>query len=365
MQPDEGIRRVLIHRLGSLGDTVVALPCFHLIARAFPNAERRLLTNFPVHAKAPASAAVLGDSGLVHGYLRYTVGTRNPVELLRLAGEIRRFRPEVLVYLMPLRPWKAVRRDLLFFRFAGVGRVAGNVGEKEMQSRFDASTGLFERESDRLARMVAGLGDAGTADAANWDFLLTDGERERALVALGALAGRPLVVCGPGTKRWVNDWGVEKWQSLLGRIGAKYPGHGLALVGAKEDFDGAKRVAMHWTGPSLNLCGRLAPRETAAAMEKARIFLGPDSGPMHLAAAVGVPCAIPFSARGLPGIWFPRGSRHQILYHRPGCFGCGLERCNVAGQPCLTSISVEEMEAAVDRVMEGKEGRQELVLLPS
>src|ERR1035438_6502357 len=103
---ESGVRRVLIYRLGSLGDTVVALPCFHLIARTYPNAERRLLTNFPVHAKAPAAAAVLGDSGLVHGYMSYTVGTRKIGELLRLARDIRRFSPDVLVYLMPVRPQK-------------------------------------------------------------------------------------------------------------------------------------------------------------------------------------------------------------------------------------------------------------------
>ncbi|HTJ29123.1 MAG TPA: hypothetical protein VL346_01395, partial [Acidobacteriaceae bacterium] len=105
------IKRVLIYRLGSLGDTAVAIPCFHLIERAYPNAERRLLTNFPIHAKAPASAAVLGDSGLVHGYMRYTVGTRSPRELFRLAREIRQFKPEVLIYLMPVRSLSAVARD--------------------------------------------------------------------------------------------------------------------------------------------------------------------------------------------------------------------------------------------------------------
>ena len=71
------VERVLIYRLGSLGDTIVALPCFHQIERAFPDAERRLRTNIPVHAKAPAAAAVLGDSGLVHGYLQYPVGMRS------------------------------------------------------------------------------------------------------------------------------------------------------------------------------------------------------------------------------------------------------------------------------------------------
>ena len=123
MSPESPIQRVLIYRLGSLGDTVVALPCFHLLARTFPQAERFLLTNFPVHAKAPASAAVLGDSGLVHGYMRYTVGTRRVDELLRLAWEIRRFRADLLVYLMPMRPAKHVRRDRIFFSMAGVRRV--------------------------------------------------------------------------------------------------------------------------------------------------------------------------------------------------------------------------------------------------
>ncbi len=99
MQSDPTVRKVLIYRLGSLGDMVVSLPCFHLIERAFPNSERVLLTNFPVQAKAPAAADVLGPSGLVHGYLRYTVGMRNPRALLRLALEIRRFKPDVLVYL--------------------------------------------------------------------------------------------------------------------------------------------------------------------------------------------------------------------------------------------------------------------------
>ena len=43
-----------------------------------------MLTNFPVHAKAPAAAAVLGDSGLVHGYMRYSVGTRRLGETVRV-----------------------------------------------------------------------------------------------------------------------------------------------------------------------------------------------------------------------------------------------------------------------------------------
>jgi heptosyltransferase-3 len=220
LQPDPTVRRVLIHRLGSLGDTVVALPCFQLIARVFPNAERKLLTNFPVHAKAPASASVLGNSGLVHGYMRYTVGTRNPLELLRLAQEIRRFGPDLVVYLMHIRPWKAVRRDRMFFRLAGVRRILGIAQEQEMKFRFDDVSGLFEREPFRLARLIAELGDADPANLANWDLMLSEGERETAREAVRTLGDGPLIVCGPGTKMPAKDWGPDNWQTLLGRIDA-------------------------------------------------------------------------------------------------------------------------------------------------
>ncbi len=334
---------------------MVALPSFHLIARAFPNAERRLLTNFPVHAKAPASAAVLGGSGLVNGYMRYTAGTRNPLELVRLLAQIRRFGPEAVVYLMHTRSQQAIRRDRLFFRMAGVQRLLCVPPADKEKFQFDPASGLYEREVARLARLTAELGDAGPLDAANWDLHLSDAEWAAAANALGQLGSHPLIVCGPGTKMPAKDWGQDNWRALLQRVDAEYPGHGLALVGAAEEAAAADRAAQLWAGPKVNLCGRLTPRETAAVLEHARLFLGPDSGPMHLAAAKGVPCVIAFSAAGLPGIWFPPGVKHQIVYHQTPCCGCYREKCNVEGHPCLSSISVDEMAAAVGRAMRGED----------
>jgi len=351
LSPESSIRKVLIYRLGSLGDTVVALPCYHLIARLFPNAERRLLTNFPVHAKAPASAAVLGDSGLVHGYMRYTVGTRRPDELLRLAWQIRRFRPDLLVYLMPMRPRKNVRRDQTFFRLAGVRRIVGLPGEQEAERRFDAGTALYEPEALRLGRMMRELGDVKAGYPANWSLQLTDAEREAARAAAGALAGKPLIVCGPATKMQSKDWGQENWRELLARLHAQYPEYGLVLVGAREDREVSEYAAQRWAGAKVDLCGQLSPRETAALLEHADVFLGPDSGPMHLAASVGVPCVIAFSAHGLPGVWYPAGEQHQIIYHQTDCFGCGLETCIVEQRKCLRLVTVDEMERAVGRVL--------------
>ncbi len=364
MPPDPSVTKVLIYRLGSLGDTTVALPCFHLIERAFPNSERILLTNFPVHAKAPASAAVLGESGpgkpsFVHGYMRYAVGTRSPSELFRLAREIRRFQPDVLVYLMPVRSLKAVRRDQLFFRFlGGVRRIVGLPAHDQLVRMEDPATGMYQPEAVRLANTLRALGDAAPGSLENWSLRLTEAEKQTARNALGPLAGKPLIVCGPGTKMQAKDWGQENWRVTLAALAAKYPGYGLALIGAKEDAEVSDFAAGGWTGqssnPVVNLCGKLSPRETAAVFQYASVFLGPDSGPMHLAACAGVPCVIAFSARGLPGVWYPAGKQHRVLYHKVNCFGCNLETCVVEERKCLTSISVEEMVAAIESVLKNR-----------
>ncbi len=345
------VKRVLVYRLGSLGDTVVALPCFHLIARKFPRAERVLLTNFPVHAKAPASAAVLGESGLIHRYMRYTVGTRNPVELLRLAAEIRRFHPDVVVYLMPVRPLKNVRRDRWFFRFAGARRFLGLPDADSVKHRFDSSSGLYEREASRLARTLTDLGSIDANDILNWNLCLTKAERDAATVSLGSLDHLPLIACGPGTKMQAKDWGQENWRALIQDLHRAYPQYGLVMVGAKEEAAMCDFAAQDWSGPKVNLCGRLVPRETAAVLERAQVFLGPDSGPMHLAASSGVPCVIAFSAAGVPGVWFPVGRQHEIIYHRTSCHGCRLQTCIEEGRRCLMSITVAEMAEAVSRVL--------------
>jgi heptosyltransferase III len=347
------VERVLIFRVGSLGDTLVAFPCLHLIARTYPAAERLLLTNFPVHAKAPAAASVIGESGLVHGYLRYAAGTRSSRELVRLWREIRAWKPDVIIYLMPVRSVRQVRRDRWFFRLAGVRRIIGLPSPGTSQHLYDTGTEQYESEAHRLARTLRVLGDADPSSPASWNLGLTQDERDNARAALADAGHRPIIACGVGTKMQAKDWGVERWRELLGKLSRRFPDHHLVLVGAKEDEWPSKRAAELWTGTQTNLCGRLTPRETAAVMERASVFLGPDSGPMHFAAAAGIPAVIAFSARGRPGVWFPAGSNHQILYRKTLCWGCNLETCVEEQKRCLELISVSEMYHATVRALTG------------
>ncbi|MEO6922575.1 MAG: glycosyltransferase family 9 protein, partial [Bryocella sp.] len=163
-----GPKRVLIYRLGSLGDHLVALPAYRLVRRAFPGAEIKLLTNIPISGKAAAAEAVLEGCGLVDGYVAYGVGERSVGALLKLWWTLLRWRPDVAVYLMGARGVKVAHRDSLFLRACGVRRLVGVPLTEEMQQNLPLGkrtlgamvTTWYEQEGERLARCIRELGDA-------------------------------------------------------------------------------------------------------------------------------------------------------------------------------------------------------------
>ena len=210
----------------------------------------------------------------------------------------------------------------------------------------------LEPEASRVARNIAELGDARLDDSASWDLMLTSAEKAKARESVGSgVLALPVIAVSVGTKVQAKDWGRENWRSLLARLAGLYPGFGLMLAGAAEESEASEFAADGWRaaggGPVVNLCGKLTPRESAAAFALAKIFVGHDSGPMHLAAAVQTPCVAIFAARNIPRVWFPFGRKHRVIYHRVDCMGCGLETCVVERKKCLLSISVEEVVEAV------------------
>jgi ADP-heptose:LPS heptosyltransferase len=343
MQPEFDIKRVLIYRIGSLGDTVVALPCFHLIERKFPNANRILVTNRPWRGRSAASASVLQNSGLIHDSWQMKIGVPSRMSFVQLLLRIRIYRPQVVVYLSERSRIDFPFRDNLFLRLAGVTRVYGRGSKRDLEPMTDLRTRTTEMEAVRLSRSLQALGDADPSDLANWDLRLTAAEKNSAAEKTRTLSGRPFVVCGPGSNRPSTDWGQKRWRDLLGALSSEHPNLGLATVGSGEDYSLSEFVSSLWSGPKLNLCGKLNVRETAAVIEQACLYVGPDSGPMHLAAAVETMCVVVCSARNLPIAWFPAGSRHKILYKHVSCRGCGFDICEEERLRCLTSIGVEEV----------------------
>ncbi|ADE14479.1 glycosyl transferase family 9 [Nitrosococcus halophilus Nc 4] len=348
-------RRILIYRIGSIGDTAVALPAFRLVAQTFPDAERRVLTNIPVNTKAAPLEAVLKNTGLVHGYMAYPLRTRNFHKLVKLRGEICTWRPDTLIYLTPPRGLFKAFRDMLFFRSCGIKKLIGVPLKRDLQQSRQLDGGHFyEHEASRLGRCISTLGEIELDDSQGWQLGLTAQERSKARDVLMAWEGTAsFAAVSIGTKADVNDWGSNNWKALFDQLSRRYPDLGLVLIGSPDEADTSAETGHAWQGPVLNLCGGLSPRESAAVLEQASLFMGHDSGPMHLAASVGTPCVAVFSARNKPGEWFPYGKQHRIIYHQMPCFGCRLVVCEKHGKKCIYSIEVSEVLAAVEEILAG------------
>lgn len=354
------VRNLLIYRLGSLGDTIMTLPCFHRVRECFPEATITLLTNRPVAAKAAPVEAVLGTNYFFDRVLDYPLGTRNPRVLASLIRQIRALKIDTVVNLAAARSPRSVVRDAWFFRVAGASRLIGfPATPNDFAAALDPTTGQHEWEARRLARRLTELGPIDLTDDRYWDLRFTEAERRVAAQVLATVAPQAptLVVCA-GTKMQAKDWGAQNWLSLVARLRTDLPDYRLMMIGAPDEAALADQCLAVWNGPGLNLCGKTSPRESAAVLQQADVFVGHDSGPMHLAGCVGTPCVAVFASISVPGQWYPRGQANQIIYHQTDCAGCGLETCIDQKKKCILSITVDEVRQAVIQVITHNQRRK-------
>ncbi len=193
---------LVIFRIGSLGDTVVALPCFHAIARAFPGHRKILLTNAVDSVRASTVEAVLTGTGLIDETLYFPAGRgRLVARFAAIARELRHRAPDTLIYLAPRTTALQVYRDLWFFKAVGIRTIIGApVGLHSRECRRDPATGELEYEAERLARVLGAAIPVDLSPPA-WDLRLSAQELGVARSRLAAIRGEgPLLALSPGAK---------------------------------------------------------------------------------------------------------------------------------------------------------------------
>ena len=331
-----------------MGDTLVAMPCIRSLRRWFPEAHITWLTNLPVNIKARASADLLAGTGLVDDYINYPMGLRDPRALWALRQQLAVGRYDLVIDLAAARGWSKTLRDKLFFHACGLWRIVGLPwAKRDLQCLPDpARPGLYEAESARLARRLASLGPIDLSDRSLFSLDLRAEElaaARRRLAAAGV--GNRYIVASVGTKADAKDWTQANWIVLLEKLGKVHPGLGLVMLGAPDEYERSRACLEFWPGPKANFAGALTVRESAAVLQEAELFLGHDSGPMHLASAVNTRCLAIFSAQNRPGHWYPGGPGHHVFYHQTECFGCGLNKCIEHGKKCILAIKPAEVLA--------------------
>ena len=345
------MRTVLVYRLGSLGDTLVALPALRLVAAAYPGCRLVAVTNEDAGGHIASMEAVLSSTGLIDSYIKYPLGLRRLRDLLALRARIRAEGADELVYLASPRGRLTLLRDLPFFGACGIRRFVGLPWRADMQAPRAIGGGRVEREGERLLRCVQRLARDNADTVQSWRLDPGPAIAASAAGLLATLGERPLIAFSVGTKVPANDWEDARWAPMLAELARRYPRHGLVALGGAPERARIDALLQPWDGRALNLAGRLTVTESVAVLSRCAVFIGHDSGPMHLAAAAGTRCVAIFSSRLYPGYWFPFGGGHEVLYREIDCQGCALSVCEARAKACIRSISVDDVVQAVGRVL--------------
>jgi lipopolysaccharide heptosyltransferase II len=173
-------------------------------------------------------------------------------------------------------------------------------------------------------------------------------EEEAAADALVAGVSRPFAALFLGSTWESRLWFADSFAAVVDALAAR----GLASVlvgGADVAALGAAIVARSAARP-VDLTNRTSLRETYGVLARARVAIGPDSGPMHLAAAAATPVVSLWGAT-TPARSAPFGSEHLVLVGRVPCAPCYLRRCPI-GRQCMHDITPARVVAQVERVLD-------------
>ena len=171
--------------------------------------------------------------------------------------------------------------------------------------------------------------------------------REAARIA-EIMKGRAYIVIQPAAVMATKRWNPRRFAGVARGLAAK--GFTVVVTAGPGEESFASQVAADVEG-TLILLGLTIP-ELAELIRGARLYVGNDSGPMHLAAAVGTPTLAVWGSSNSRR-WRPWSVKHRVVQNPFECNPCPGYRCLVADSPlCIESVTVEQVNAAAEELLE-------------
>lgn len=338
-------KRLLVVRLDRLGDVILSMPVLQALRAQYPQAFIAMLV-------APACVEVVEGHPALNKVLLYDKmkKQRGVWATWRFARRLRRLRFDTVFVLHPSN------RSHWLVRLAGIptrigwDRKAGWLLTHRLPHRKHEGR---QHEAAYTLQLLAPLGLQGLTPqpmvAVHRDAIRHMAER---LAAAGVSPQERLVALHPSASCISKRWMPERFAAVADQL-QQAQGVKICLVAGPDDAVFAEQVAQHMRTPALNFAGQLRLRDLAALLQRSALLISNDSGPVHLAAAVGIP-VVDLFGRNQAGLsplrWGPLGAGHIILHKEVGCITCLAHNCDI-GFKCLTAITTEEVYAAAAAIL--------------
>ena len=172
-------------------------------------------------------------------------------------------------------------------------------------------------------------------------------DADRKIAALGL--PQTFVHMHPASRWTFKCWPAERNAQLADRLAAE--GHQVVLTAAPQETDFIDQILAKTASKPLNLAGQLSLKELGALTARARLFIGVDSMPMHLAAAMGTPTIAVFGPSN-EAEWAPWNVEQRIVSTTHSCRPCGVDGCGGSKvSECLTLLPVDAVHAAAREIL--------------
>ncbi len=341
LPPPGEIHRVLVVKVWAIGEVVMATPALRAVRALFREAHITMLTGraaYPVVELSPRFDEVRAVDEQI--FLR-----PEPGRLLAFARELRQERYDMVISLH--HAWQfGVFASLTGARHrVGFDR-AGEGFAHTVKVKLGQSLHQVEEYFD-LARAAGAAGDPGPLEV-----FADDADERYAEETINRLreAGKPVAFLAPGggtnprTRMPEKRWPADRYAELADMLA---PDFTLALVGGPDDTDAGAALLDKLNSDFANLIGRTTIRQLYALLARADLFVGNDSAPMHLAAAVGAPTVAVFGPTD-PALNGPWSARAAVIRHEQDCGPCYRDGYfpDCEDRRCLEDITAAEVYAA-------------------
>lgn len=346
---------ILIVKTSAIGDVTHTLPALEALRKKYPEAHiawlveeaaSGLLLEHPAIDRILISRRKSWVKGLKRGEV-----VRVLREFRTLIKELRGTRYDILF------DFQGLLKSSLFIMFCRARRKVGFA--KGMEHAEGSYLFLNEKippvsmEMHAVEREIYLLDAVGVKTARiEYNYPVPAQARKRAEAILrkhGIDPGRPLVAINPMTTWQTKHWASRKFAVVANALRKR--GVQVVFTGAIEDVKGIdEEILPHTVDAVPNLAGNTDLPTLAALYSLADIAVSTDTGPMHIAAAVGTPVIALFGPTS-PARTGPYGDRHQVLSAPIACRPCFKKICPLGTTACMAGIEAGEVLEAIDRLL--------------
>ncbi len=338
------VYRVLIVRTDRVGDVILSTPVIRALRAAHPDAHLVMVVR-PAHREL-----VEGNPDLNEVILYDKDGPEKSwAGSLRFAAELRARKFDTAIIL------HSTNRVVLVSWLAGIPRRIGYA--RRLPWLLTDAVPYVKPAGDRheLEYNLDLLRPLGIQPTERTLFVPTTREQETKVEIFlreqGMNGSGSLIALHPGASCPSKRWPVERFAAVADRLIEQY-GVKIVVVTGPDEVATGEKVLKTMRHPAIPALGALSLGELACLFKKTGCLISNDSGPVHLACAVGTPVVSIFGRWGgglSPTRWGPTGANSMVLHHDVGCRPCLAHRCPI-NFVCLQAVSIEEVLAATEYV---------------